>query len=170
MHAGRLEAGAHAIDAVAGDIAGLPAGSAVPARVGVARGTIARLRGDPAAALQHLQPLAESAASAPKSQRERMRAWAQIGLARLDRGEPAQAIVAIELALKEFERLETGRTPAHADALVGLGRAHLARGDALRALAPLEKADRFWRDADPTSPSAAVAADWLARARAAQPG
>ncbi len=168
MAEGRPEAAAQEIDAVVPRIAALPATSALPGRVALARGTFARLQGDPAGALQHLRPLAESSAPAPKWQRERMRARAQIGLAQLDQGAAAQAIASLEAALTEFERLETQVTPARADALVGLGRAHLAQGDPARALPLLEQADRFWRGFDPASRSASAAAEGLVRARAAR--
>ncbi len=176
---GRHDAAAQALDAVAQRIAApAPAGakpalapnSALSARVALARGTVARLRGDPAAALQHLQPLADSTDAAPKWQRERMRAWAQIGLVQLDQSAPVQAIASFERALKDFERLETRITPARADALVGLGRAQLAHGNPAKALPPLEQADLFWRGFDPTNRSAMAAADWLARAKAARRG
>jgi Tfp pilus assembly protein PilF len=119
-------------------------------------------------ALQHLQPLAESSTPAPKWQRERMRARAQIGLVQLDQGAAAQAILSLEAALAEFERLETRVTPARAEALAGLGRAHLAQGDPAKALPLLEQADRFWRGFDPASRAATAAAEGLARARAAR--
>ena len=170
MLEGRLDAAAREIDLVAPHIAALAPTSELAARVALARGTLARLRGDGAAAMQHLQPLADSTDAAPKWQRERMRARAQIGLLQLDQGAPAQAIGSLERALTAFEQLETSVTPARADALVGLGRAHLAQGDAARALPPLEHADRFWRGFDPASPSATAAAHWLARARAAPRG
>ena len=165
MLEGRLDAAAREIDAVALHAAALAPATALQARVALARGTIARARADPAAALQHLQPLADSSNPSPKWQRERMRAWAQIGLVQLDQGAPAQAVVSFERSLKEFERLETRVTPAHADALVGLGRAHMAQGDAAKALPWFEQADQFWRTFDPSNRSATEAADWLARAR-----
>ena len=99
-----------------------------------------------------------------------MRAWAQIGLMQLDQASPTQAIASLERALKAFEQLETTVTPARADALVGLGRAHLAHGDSARALVPLEQAERFWRGFDSASPSALAAKDLLARARAVPRG
>ncbi len=168
MFEGRLDAAAQAIDAVAPHIAALLPTSALPARVALARGTIARERGDHAAALQHLQPLADSSEPSPKWQRERMRAWAQIGMVQINQGDPAKAIGSFERALKEFARLEARLTPAHADALLGLGRAHLAQRDPAKALPLLEQAELFWRGFDPASGSATVAAEWLARARAAQ--
>jgi eukaryotic-like serine/threonine-protein kinase len=167
---GRLDDAAREAEAVAPRAAALVPGSLQVARAALARGTLARLRGESAAAMQHLRGLAESSAPAPKWQRERMRAWAQIGLVQLDQRAPAEAIVSFERALKEFERLETRVTPARADALVGLGRAHLAQGDAARAQAALEQADSFWRGFDPASRAAAEAADWLARAKAARRG
>ena len=170
MQQRRLEEAARELDAVGPHADALAPHSVQRARVALARGTLARLRGDTAVALQHLQPLAESTEPSPKWQRERMRAWAQIGFVQLDRGAPAEAIVSFESALKEFERLESRVTPARADALVGLGRAHLAQGEPGKALPPLEQAEKFWRGFDPASRSAAVAVEWLARARAAQRG
>ena len=170
MSEGRLDAAAREIDAVVPHLAALAPASALRARVALARGSIARERGDAGAAMGHLQPLADSSQTAPKWQRERMRAWAQIGLVQLDQRAPAEAIVSFERALKEFERLETRVTPARADALVGLGRAHLAQGDAASAQAALEQADSFWRGFDPSSRFGAEAAEWLARAKAARRG
>ena len=166
MLEGRPDAAAREIDAVALHAAALAPATALQARVALARGTIARARADPAAALQHLQPLADSSNPSPKWQRERMRAWAQIGLVQLDQGAPGQAVGSFERALKEFERLETRVTPSRADALVGLGRAHMAQGNAAQALPLFEQADQFWRTFDPSNRSATEAADWLARARA----
>ena len=167
---GRLDAAAQAIEQVATHSAQLPSANAQRARVARARGTIARLRGDAVAALQQLQPLAETSDAAPKWQRERMRAWAQIGWAQLDQGATAPAITSFERALKEFERLEARVTPARAEALAGLGRARLAQAEPAKALPLLEQADLFWRGFDPASASATAAGEWLARARAAQRG
>ncbi len=125
---GRFDEAAVEIETVAPRSDALPASNPHRARVARARGSVARLRGDTAAALQHLQPLAESTEAAPKWQRERMRAWAQIGLVQLDQNAPAAAITSFERALKEFERLETKVTPARAEASLGLDRAQLAQG------------------------------------------
>ena len=134
MHAGRLDDAAREIDAVAPRAASLQPKSTQVARVALARGTIARLRGDSAAAMQHLRGLAESTEPSPKWQRERMRAWAQIGWLQLGQGAPAEAIESFERSLKEFERLETGATPARADAQLGLDRARLALAHAAQVL------------------------------------
>jgi tetratricopeptide (TPR) repeat protein len=162
---GRPEAAAQQIDAVVPHLAALAPTNALLARVGVARGTIARARGDVAAAIGHLRPVVESTQPGPKWQRERMRAWAQIGLVQLDEGATAEALVSFERADKEFERLETKVTPARADAWLGVARAHAARGDAVNAVTALERTHDFWRTFDPSSASAAVVARELARAR-----
>ncbi len=167
---GQNDRAAKEIEQVAPRGAQLASASAHRARLLRARGTIARLNGDAAAALQHLQPLADSSDPAPKWQRERMRAWVQIGLAQLDQGAPSAAIASFERALKEAERLEARVTPSRAEALVGLGRAHLAQGQAAEALPPLEQAEQFWRGFDPASTQAGAAAQWLARAQAAGRG
>jgi eukaryotic-like serine/threonine-protein kinase len=166
----RLDDAARETDAVAPHAAALAPNSPQVARVALARGTLARLRGEGAAAMQHLRDVAESTESSPKWQRERMRAWAQIGLVQLDQGAPAEAVASFERALKEFERLETKVTPARANALVGLGRAHLAQGAPAQAVALFEQAEQFWRAFDPANPLAASARDWLARARVAARG
>jgi eukaryotic-like serine/threonine-protein kinase len=168
MMAGRLDAAAREVEAVVPHLAALAPTNALLARVAVARGTIARVRGQTTTALDHLRPLVESNHAAPKWQRERMRAWAQIGFVQLDQGAPAEAIASFERAIKEFERLETKITPARADALVGLGRAHLAQDEPTKALPLFEQAEQFWRTFDPANPLAASARDWLARTRAAQ--
>ena len=132
--AGRPDAAQHEIDTVVPRAAALPPDSLQVARVLLARGTVARLRGEYAAALQHLQALADSTEASPKWQRERMRAWGQIGWVQLEQGGAADAVVSFERALKEFARLETSATPAHADAQRGLARAQRAAGAATAAL------------------------------------
>lgn len=144
--------------------AGLAAANPQRARVARAQGTIARLQGDPAAALRVLQPLTESSEPAPKWQRERMRAWVQIGWAQLDQGMAAQAVQSFERALLEFDRLEAHTTPARADAWLGLGSAHTAQGQTPQALAALAQAQHFWRSFAPTHPAADSVARALARA------
>jgi eukaryotic-like serine/threonine-protein kinase len=168
--AGRLDAAQQEIDTLVPRAAALPPDSLQVARVQQARGTVARLCGEHMAALQQLKTLVDSTDASPKWQRERMRAWAQIGLVQLDQGTPTEAIASFERALKEFERLETKATPARAEALMGLGRAHLAQGAPTQAVALFEQAEQFWRTFDSAHPLAASARDWLARARAAERG
>jgi len=162
---GDLDAAADRLGRVVPGMAALTPGSALPARLALARGMLAQRRGDAAAARAHLQPLADSRSPAPKAQRARMRARALIGELDLDGGDAAAAATSFDVALREFERLESRVTPARADVLVGLGRARLDRGDAPGAVAVLEQASAFWREFDSRSPAAARAAEWLARAR-----
>jgi tetratricopeptide (TPR) repeat protein len=162
----RLDDAAREVDAVVPRAEALAPTSFQRARVALARGTLARLRGDPSAAMQRFQPLADSSDPAPKWQRERMRAWVQIGWVQLEQGAAEQAIASFERALKEFERLETHPTPARADAQLGLASAHLALGDRAKALALLGQVDTFWRGFDPSNRHAALAADALGRAKA----
>ena len=162
---GRLDDAAREVDAVAPRAEALAPTSIQKARVALARGTIARLRDDSSAAMQYLRGLAESAEPSPKWQRERMRAWAQIGWLQLGQDQAVQAVASFERSLAAFEQLEIRATPARADALLGLGRAHLVQGDAAKGLPLLEQADAFWRGFDPTSRDAGVAAEVLAGAR-----
>lgn len=160
---GKLDDAMREIDAVAPHAAALAPNNPQVARAALARGTLARLQGNHAAAMQHLRGLAESAESSPKWQRERMRAWAQIGLVQLDQAAPAEAVVSFERALKEVERLETEVTPARAEVWLGLGRAYRAQGDHALATASLEQAHQFWRAFAPAHPTTAQAAALLAR-------
>ena len=146
---GRLGDAQNEIEAVAKIAQGKKDLEIVAARIAQVRGTIARLRGDPGAALQWQLAVTASKDARPKLQRERMRALAEIGLVRLDMDETASAAAALEQSLEEFERLESLVTPARADALIGLGRARLAQGRAADALPPLEAAHQFWRDVRP---------------------
>jgi hypothetical protein len=58
-------------------------------------------------------------------------------------------------------------TPDHAEALVALAQARLARDDATSAVRALEEATAFWSTFDPTHPCLGEAEKWLQRARAA---
>jgi tetratricopeptide (TPR) repeat protein len=133
------------------------------ARAAQVRGTISRLRGDYATALQWQQPIADLENVGPKLQRERMRALAEVGLIRLEQGDATASATMFEQALKEFQRLESSITPAHVDALIGLGRARLAQGRSVEARPLLESADAFWRELDSESRWAGEAALWLGR-------
>ncbi len=165
MWQGRLDEAKERADAVAAGMEGLPAAHVQRARVAVVRGTLDRLRGDMPSALRHLQAVADSTETAPKWQRERMRAMAQIGLIQLDQGEPARAAVTLLHALSEFDRLEARTTPARADAMLGLGRAHLALGRPALAIPFIQAADVYWRDHGPPGPWAREAVAAAARLR-----
>ena len=161
MLEGRLDAAAREIDAVSEGCCGVVTGHRIWG-VALARGMIARARRPGRSAADYSRwPIR---ATPPKGSAAHARMGADQP-AQLEQGALAQALVSFERALKEFERLETSVTPSHADTLVGLGRVHMAQGDAAKALPLFEQADQFWRAFDPSSRSAAEAADWLARAR-----
>jgi len=62
-----------------------------------------------------------------------------------------------------LEEVQKEKTPAQADALVGLGRAKMGQGRLAEALPLLEAADRFWHEFDAESRWAGEAALWLGR-------
>ena len=72
---------------------------------------------------------------------------------------PASSSAALEL----LQRVQLRDTPAQADALVGLGRADLGLGRPAAAVAPLERADAFWREFDAENRWSGEAALWLGR-------
>ena len=109
--------------------AGAGVASHVGARAAVVEATIARLRGEPAAAAARLQPVVEAPPGLPKFERERMRAWAELGLSELARGEPTRAANALERALERFEKLESQVTPARTEALLALRRTKASRSE-----------------------------------------
>jgi len=152
---------------VAAALARPRAGDAPLDRARHVQGLVFRLAGDPAAALRLQQAALASVREGPAADWARMRVLAEVGLDQAELGAFAEAAATLEEALRLFERCQRGLTPEHADALVGLGRARLALGDAPGALAPLAQADRFWRETDPEGRWAGEAARWLGRAQAA---
>ena len=158
---GQLDDAQREISAVSKLVAPKDALEPMGARVTQVRGTIARMRGDFPAALQAQSPLAALKDVGPKLQRERMRALAEIGLVNIEKNDAGAAAVSLELALKEFKRLESSVTPSHAEALTGLGRALLEQNRAADALPSLEKAHNFWREFAPDNRGAGEAALWL---------
>jgi hypothetical protein len=100
----------------------------------------------------------------PKLQRERMRALAEIGLVNTRDERRWRRSGTLELALEEFQRLESSITPSHAEALTGLGRARLEQNRAADAMPSLEKAHAFWREFAPDNRGAGEAALWLGHA------
>jgi serine/threonine-protein kinase len=158
---GRLVEAQQEIDAVSEVASTQNSSEPLGARVAQVRGTIARMRGDFPAALQAQAPLAALKDVGPKLQRERMRALGEIGVVQLEMQNAGGAAATLGQALKEFERLESLVTPARADALIGLGRAHLAQGRAADALPPLQNAHTFWSQFAPDNRGAGEAALWL---------
>ncbi|MEO8061916.1 MAG: serine/threonine-protein kinase [Pseudomonadota bacterium] len=162
---GKLAEARAEVDAVAPLAAKSPELEALAARVTQVRGSIARLRGELAESLRLQQPLIDKRSALAKVQRERMRASVDIGLVLLEQGNSTQAATMFELALAEFHRLEAEITPAHADALIGLGRTRLAQGRRADALPLLAQADAFWRHFDADNSDAALAAAHLRSAQ-----
>jgi eukaryotic-like serine/threonine-protein kinase len=125
-------------------------------------GVVHRLAGRHELAIRLQQAALETLASGRADDRARMRSLAEIGFNHLALGELEQARQALEDALGLFGRLQSQPTPEQADALAGLGLAHLARRQPAEALLPLERADRFWKTFDERHPDGLEAARALA--------
>jgi len=161
---GRLPEAREEIESVSAIVAKKPELEFVTARVAQVRGTLLRLGGDAAGALQVQEKLLANSSQAPKVQRERMRALGESGQALLALGQHERAAETLERALAEFTRLEAQVTPARAETLEALGRGRLAQNRAADALKSLNAASEFWRGFDPGNAAAAGAA--TARQRA----
>jgi serine/threonine protein kinase len=129
-------------------------------------GTVQRLRGDARGALSRLEQALALTSQRPRSELDRGEILAEICLARADLGLFSEAVAAGSEALRYLEQVQLRETPAQADALMGLGRAHLGLGRADAAVGPLERAAAFWRQFDAENPSAGEAAALVKRARA----
>lgn len=149
-------------DVLAADRAG---GGPGTARARHALGVAQRLAGEPAAALRLQQAWLASLAPGRGSERDRVAALSEIGLAQVALGRFDDAVTPLLRALTAFEERQPDLTPERADLLVALGHARLGQGRAAEALEPLETADRFWRRYDPESAWAAEAARGLERCR-----
>ena len=80
----------------------------------------------------------------------------------IDRTNEATANFAKAVAM--LDELGIERSPDRADAVLGLGRAHLALGEADLARPLLEEAESYWRELNPTGRWAGESALWLGRA------
>ena len=126
-------------------------------------GTLHRLRGDPEGAVSRLEQALARTSERPRSELDRGEILAEIGQARADLGSFKGAVASSSAALTLLERVQLRETPAQADALVGLGRANLGLGRPDAAVAPLERADAFWRDFDAENRWSGEAALWFGR-------
>ncbi len=124
-----------------------------------ALGVIQRLRGDYRNALATHQEVLRQVST----EWDRAGALADVGMAQLDLGEHRLALETLEQAATLYSRLQLQPSPAHADVLVGLGRARLGIGRAGDALPALAEADAFWRSFDEDNRWAGEAALWLGR-------
>jgi serine/threonine-protein kinase len=130
-------------------------------------GTLRRLRGDARGALSRLEQALVLTSQRPRSELDRGEILAEIGLARADLALFSEAVDAGSEALRYLEQVQLRETPAQADALMSLGRAHLGLGRAEAAVGPLERADAFWRQFDAENRGAGEAALRLGRCYAA---
>jgi serine/threonine-protein kinase len=130
-------------------------------------GSVERMAGDYAAALRAQQASLGLIKEGPRAGWDRVRALGEAGLDQVEIGAYEDAIATLEKARELFTQLQTQMHPARADVLIGLGRAHLSKGDAATALPLLEEADRFWVAFDSDNRWAGEAALWLGLSRVA---
>lgn len=127
------------------------------------QGSVALLTGDYDLAVTKLQA-AEQLLKGPKAAFRQTTVLTSLGLAQLERGESAAALATLTRALQVSDTLKIRMNPAYADVLSGLGRAHIELHAPATALAPLERADAFWREFDAENVGGGPAAYWLSRA------
>jgi eukaryotic-like serine/threonine-protein kinase len=129
------------------------------------QGTVALLMGDYPAALEKLSA-AKQLSAAPNAAAREHTVLTYLGLAQLEVGRPADALASLMRAQQLNEALTIRMNPLYADLLTGLGRAHIELRSATAAIAPLERADAFWREFDSENVAGGAAAYWLSRAYA----
>jgi eukaryotic-like serine/threonine-protein kinase len=126
------------------------------------QGSVAMLLGDYDTAVTKL--LAAKQLLAPKAAVREPLILTFLGLAQLERGEPAAALDTLTRAQRTSDQLGFRMHPTYADILTGLGRARIELQSPAAALAPLERADAFWREFDAENVGGGAAAYWLSRA------
>jgi eukaryotic-like serine/threonine-protein kinase len=156
---GNIEEARRTIAAVLGEARGA---KTAPARVFYVASAIERFGADPAKALQLAREALPLLEGGHGTAIELAQLQTEIGLALVELG-AADAMTPLDQARSRFAELEQVITPAHADALIGLGRVHLAAGRSAAALPLLERADQFWRSFDAQHSAGGVAAFWLSR-------
>jgi tetratricopeptide (TPR) repeat protein len=124
-------------------------------------GSVLRLAGHYAAAVRAQQESLALIKEGPRAPWDRVRALGEAGLAQVELDAYDDAITSLEKARTLYVELQTVMHPARADVLVGLGRAHLGKGDPRTALPLLDEADRFWRAFDAENRWAGEASLWL---------
>ena len=129
------------------------------------QGAVALLTGDSDAAIAKLSA-AQQLVTGPKATLRESTILTYLGLAQLERGEHADALATLSRAQQLIESLNIRMNPNYADVLCGLGRAHIGLQAPTAALAPLERADAFWREFDAENVYGGAAAYWLSRAYA----
>jgi serine/threonine-protein kinase len=126
-------------------------------------GIVKRLKGDFPAALKAQEEAFSLIPDDPKADWNRERVLLEMGLDQIELGRHAEALVSFERARSFYGSRPAAMHPDRADALVGVGRAHLGLDEPASALAFLEEADAFWRAFDAENRFAAHAALWLGR-------
>ena len=129
------------------------------------QGAVALLTGDYDAAIAKLSAAKQSVAG-PKATSREATILTYLGLAQLERGKHADALATLSRAQQLNETLKIRMNPTYADVLSGLGRAHIGLQSPAAALAPLERADAFWREFDAENVAGGAAAYWLSRSYA----
>ena len=99
----------------------------------------------------------------------RASARAELGLALLEAGDTAAAESALLTSRAEFIQAQVGPSPDVLDVELGLARIALLQGKKTQALALLDEAQQYWREADATGPDAAAVDYWHARASGIPP-
>jgi tetratricopeptide (TPR) repeat protein len=129
------------------------------------QGTVAHLTGDYDTAVTKLLA-AKQLLSGPKAILREPPLLTSLGWAQLERGEHDAALATLRRAQEAIDKLGFRMNPAYADVLSGLGRAHIELHSPTAALAPLERADAFWREFDAENVAGGAPAYWLSRAYA----
>ncbi len=126
------------------------------------RSLAARLQGDADTAVR-LGRAALAAISGQRADIDRMRVLPNLGLSLVAAGEHAQAGTVCAEAVELLARVQTRDSAERADASLCLGRSLLALQRPADALAPLQRADAFWREMGSDGRWAGEVAYWLAR-------
>ena len=100
---------------------------------------------------------------------ERASLQAELGLALLEAGDVTAADFALRTSRAEFSEGQVRPSPDVLDVEVGLARVALSQGRKTEALALLDEALKYWRDADPAGLDAAAVDYWHAGARGSPP-
>ena len=130
-------------------------------------GTLRRLEGRPDLALTLFEEASAAARNRPLNKVDLAQVLTGIGITRLETSDYDEAVRSLNEARALLEEVQKEKTPARADALVGLGRAKMGQGRLAEALPLLEAADRFWHEFDAENRWAGEAALWLGRCYAA---
>jgi serine/threonine protein kinase len=128
------------------------------------QGTLLRLQGQDAESIPWFEKAVAAATRDAFDRHDRAIALTEIGLARLELGDPgaaAESFAKAETLFAGFQKRFT--TPARADLLIGMARAQMQQRQFAAALPTLQRADAYWREFAPDSRWAGEASLWLGR-------